>query len=132
MDPPGPIASNTSAANSPAPDAPARSAVRVIAMSTRPAAASMRGVYEVGTPPWRMNVPSCDVRIRSTFGLYVTVKVITDRRDTLLIDTGTVYGPPATRNSVPGGVTITCAVFAPAGVVAPGPAGGVAVTSRGG
>src|SRR5436190_24175158 len=45
------------------------------------------------------------------------------------MDTGTVYGPPATRNSVPGVVTITCAVFAAAGVAV---AGGVVVTSRGG
>ena len=37
-----------------------------------------------------MNGPSCTVRTRSTFGLYVTVSVITDTRDTLLIDTGTV------------------------------------------
>ena len=40
-------------------------------------------------------------------GSTITVSVITERRATLLIETGTVYGPPATRNSVPGGVTIT-------------------------
>src|SRR5512133_1886407 len=79
-----------------------------------------------------MNVPSCAVRTRSTFGLNVTVSVTTDTRDALLIDSGTVYGPPATRNSVPGGVTITCAVFAPAGVAAPAAAGGVTGMSRAG
>src|SRR5690349_15990742 len=129
---PAPMASNTNAARSPAPDAPAESAVRVIAMSTRPVAASMRGVKVVATPPWRMNVPSCAVRTRNTFGLYVTVSVITDSRATLLIDTGTVYGPPATRNSVPGGVMITCAVEGDGGVAVPAAAGGVAFTSRGG
>src|SRR6478736_2628254 len=92
----------------------------------------MRGVNDVATPPCRMNVPSCAVRTRSTFGLYVTVSVITERRATLLIEIGTVYGPPATRNSVPGGVTITCAVAAPAGVGPGAAAGGGAVMSRGG
>ena len=48
-----------------------------------------------------MNVPSCTLRTRSTVGLKVTVSVITDRRDALLIDSGTVYGPPATWNSSP-------------------------------
>src|SRR3954470_10373048 len=55
-------------------------------------------------------------------------------REALLIEIGTVYGPPDTRNSVPGGVTMICAgVAAPATGVAPGdtgwsrggPAGGV-------
>src|SRR3954470_200321 len=124
------MASTTSAESNPPPDAPAMSAVRVIAMSTRPVAASMRGVNVVATPPCRMNVPSCAVRTRSTFALYVTVKVITDSRDTLLIEIGTVYGPLATRNSGPA-VTITWAVVAAAGVAVPGAAGGVVVTSRG-
>src|SRR5687767_1782578 len=56
---------------------------------------------------------------------------MTETRLALLIETGTVYGPPATWNVVPGTVRITWA-----GVVAapPGPAGaaGVVVTSRGG
>src|SRR5258706_10596923 len=101
-------------------------------MSTRPAAASIRGVNVVGTLPCRMKVPSCTLRTRSTFGLNVMVSVIIDTRDALLIDTGTVYGPPATRNSFPGGVTITCAVVALGGVAAPGAAGGGAFGSLGG
>src|SRR5436190_18652508 len=100
-------------------------------MSTRPVAASIRGVKVVVMPPCRMNVPSCAVRTRSTLGLNVTVSVTTDTRDALLIETGTVYGPPATRNSVPGGVTSTCAT-PPVGAGAPGGAAGVVVTSRGG
>ncbi len=70
--------------------------------------ASMRGVKVAVTPPWRMNVPSCTLRTRSTAGLYVTVNVIIDMRDALLIESGTVYGPPATRNSG-GAVTMICA-----------------------
>src|SRR4051812_25447897 len=133
-DPPDPIASKSSAAMRPAPDAPAWSAVRVTAMSTRPAAASIRGVNVVGTLPCRMKVPSCTVRTRNTFGLNVTVSVMTDTRDALLIDSGTVYGPPATRNSVPGGVTRICAAAGDVGPApaAPGGAGGVAFGSRGG
>src|SRR5438045_5082121 len=78
-----------------------------------------------------MKVPSLAWRTRSTFGLNVTVSVITDNRDTLLIETGTVYGPPATRNSVPGVVMMICAAVG-FGAGAPGGAGGVVVTSRGG
>src|SRR6478736_1321308 len=98
-------------------------------MSTRPVVASIRGVDVAVTLPWRMNMPSCTLRTRSTFGLNVTVSVSVETRDTLLIEIGTVYGPPATRNS-PGGVTRICA---PAGGVAPGVAGAAGgVTSRGG
>ena len=61
----------------------------------------MRGVKDGVTPPCRMKVPSCTVRTRSTAGLYVTVNVTIDSRDALLIETGTVYGPPATRNRCP-------------------------------
>ena len=57
------------------------------------------------------------------------VIVSVDNRDALFTETGTVYGPPATRNSLPGGVTMICA----AGVVAaPGVAGAGAFGSRGG
>src|SRR4029453_7141849 len=100
-------------------------------MSTRPAARSILGVNVALTLPWRMNIPSCTFLTRRTFGLNVTVSVIVEARDTLLIETGTVYGPPATRNS-PGGVTRICAAPGVAGV--PVGAAGVAgcVTSRGG
>src|SRR5687767_6996989 len=128
---PGPTASNRSAARSPAPEAPTWSPVRAIAMSTRPAAASIRGVKLVITPPWRMNVPSCTVRTRRMFGLKVIVSVSTERRDALFTDTGTVYGPPATWNVVPGGVRITCAGVG-AGLSRPGGGAGGAVGSRGG
>ena len=57
------------------------------------------------------------------------VKVITDTRDALLIDTGTVYGPPATWNVVPGTVRMTCAGVAVRGPC--GAAGGVVGLSRG-
>src|SRR5690349_15531721 len=93
-------------------------------MSTRPVAASICGVNEVATPPCRMNVPSCTVRTRRIFGLKVIVRVITDRRDELLIETGTVYGPPATWNVVPGTVRMICA-----GVCGGAPGGAVGVTS---
>src|SRR5918994_3823978 len=101
-----------------------------MAMSTRPLAASICGVKVVATPPWRMNVPSWTLRTRSTFGLNVIVRVITDTREALLIETGTVYGPPATWNVVPGTVRMTCAGVA---VEAPGAAaaGGVVGLSRG-
>src|SRR6516225_10061689 len=78
-------------------------------MSTRPAVASLRGVNVAVTLPCRMNVPSWMVRTRRIDGLYVSVSVMTDSRCALLIDTGTVYGPPATWNVVPGGVTMICA-----------------------
>src|SRR3712207_3148697 len=101
-------------------------------MSTRPAAASMRGVNVAGIPPCRMNVPSCTVRTRNTLGLNVTVSVSTDTRDALLIDTGTVYGPPAIVNSGRG-VVIRIWVEPVGGAAAAGaaPAGGC-VGSRGG
>src|SRR6476619_4615396 len=97
-------------------------------MSTRPAAASICGVNEVATPPCRMNVPSCTLRPRSTFGLYLNVTVTTETRDALLIDTGTVYGPPATWNVVPGTVRMICPGVA---CGAPGAAAGVTSVSRG-
>src|ERR1044072_3351393 len=95
-----------------------------MAISTRPFAASMRGVNVAVTPPCRMNVPSCAIRARSSAGLNVTVKVITDSRDALLIDTGTVYGPPATWKIVPGVVTTICAGVAGGGGAPPRRPGG--------
>ena len=59
----------------------------------------MRGVKFAVTPPCRMNVPSCTFRTRSTAGLNVTVNVIIDNRDAFATASGTVYGPPAVRNS---------------------------------
>src|SRR6266567_4294203 len=98
--------------------------MRAIAMSTRPVVASLLGVKLTVTPPWRMKVPSWGApRTRRIAGLYVTVSVSTDTRDALLIESGTGYGPPATRNSVPGVVTMICAGVA---VGPPAVVGGVA------
>src|SRR6185436_18901100 len=99
-----------------------------MAMSTRPLAASICGVKLVAMPPWRMNVPSWRLRTRSTLGLKVIVRVIVDTREALLIDTGTVYGPPATWNVVPGTVRMICPGVA---CGAPGAAAGVTSVSRG-
>src|SRR4051812_23467382 len=77
-------------------------------MSTRPVATSIRGVNVAVTLPWRRNVPSCTLRTRSTLGLNVTVNVTVEMRDALATVSGTVYGPPATRNSC-GAVTLTWA-----------------------
>ena len=68
----------------------------------------MRGVKVAVTPPWRMNVPSCTLRTRNTAGLNVTVNVTIDSRDAFATLSGTVYGPPAVRNSC-GAVIVTCA-----------------------
>ena len=48
-----------------------------------------------------MKLPSCTVRTRSIAGSKVSVSVIVDSRDALVIEIGTVYGPPPTRNVVP-------------------------------
>src|SRR5262245_8971525 len=48
-----------------------------------------------------------------------------DRRDTLSTEIGTVYGPPPTRNVVPGGVTMTCAEPTTGEDESPGVGGGV-------
>ena len=62
----------------------------------------------------------------------MTVNVITESRATLLIEIGTVYGPPATRYSVPGDVTMICAAAGFTAAAAPGVAdGGVVVMSLG-
>ena len=77
-EPPGPTASKSSAA------IPRPRCARLV---SRPGdgdvdtagGASILGVNVVGTLPCRMNVPSCTVRTRSTFGLNVTVSVMTER-----------------------------------------------------
>ena len=97
-------------------------------MSTRPVATSIRGVKFAVTPPCRMNVPSWTFLTRSTAGLNVTVNVIIDNRDAFETASGTVYGPPAVRNSC-GAVMVICAIEA-AGMG--GVAAGAAVGSRGG
>src|SRR6185503_12035414 len=59
----------------------------------------------------------------------MSVNVIVDRRCASVIDSGTVYGPPPTRNVGPGGEISTCAEPIPGAVVgvacpAPGVDGG--------
>jgi hypothetical protein len=62
--------------------------------------------------------------------MYVIVNAIVESRDALLIEMGVLYGPPATLNSLVGGVKMTCAgVSVPA---APGSAGTGVAGSRGG
>jgi hypothetical protein len=56
-----------------------------------------------------MKLPSWTARTRSADGLNVTVSDRPDRRDAFVADRATVYGPPPTRKSVPGGVTTICA-----------------------
>ena len=79
-----------------------------------------------------MNVPSCTVLTRRTAGLKVTVTDSVDNRDALLIDSGAMYGPPATLNSVPDGVMMICAGVGWPTPGAVGVAAGGAVGSRGG
>jgi hypothetical protein len=106
-DVPGAMASKTTAANNPVPDAPVASAERVIVMSMRPGAASCVNV--AFAPPSRMKLPSCTLRTRSTAGSYVIVRLIVVNRAAPTIDSGTVYGPCPIRNVPPGGEITTCA-----------------------
>src|SRR5258705_3411659 len=120
---PPPTASNSTAASSPVPATPVASVVRTIAMSMRPVAASTICVNVACAPPARMKLPSCTARTRNAAGLKVMVNDNPDSRDELVAEIATVYGPPPTRKSVPGGVTMTCA---PAGATADGDAVGAA------
>ena len=78
-------------------------------MSTRPAAASTCWVNVAWMPPWFITAPGFTLRTRSTAGLKVTENDSVDSRVAPEIDSGTMYGPPPTRNSVPGGLSSTCA-----------------------
>src|ERR687898_1447345 len=82
-----------------------------------------------------MKLPSCTDRTRSGPGLKVTVRDTVAIRGALVTEMGTVYGPPPTRNSVPGAVTATCATL-PGGAASAGcgsaPGGVVALASGGG
>src|SRR5436190_9563191 len=128
---PGAIASKSTAASSPTPDAPVESAARVSVMSMRfPLTDCAKTTL---MPPARMKLPSCTVRTRSFVGSKITVSVIVEIRCASVIEIGTVYGPPPTRRVGPGGVISTCAEPTPADVVgtagavcAGGLAGGVA------
>src|SRR3989338_6401354 len=64
-----------------------------------------------------MKLPSCTARTRSLVGSNMSVIVIVESRVALVMDTGTVYGPPPTRNAVPGGDVMTCAMPTPGEVV---------------
>jgi hypothetical protein len=56
-----------------------------------------------------MKLPSCTVRTRSFAGSKISVRVIVESRDASVIASGTVYGPPPTRNDVLGAEMSTCA-----------------------
>src|SRR6266446_6933073 len=75
-----------------------------------------------------MKLPSCTARTRNADGLNVTVSERPDRREALVAEIATVYGPAPTRKSVPGGVTTICApaptTTGAAGLVAGAAAGG--------
>src|SRR6185503_16640585 len=75
-------------------------------------------------PPARMKLPSWTARTRTAAGLNVIVNDSPDSRDAFVAEMATVYGPPPTRNSGPGGVMTTCA---PAGAIV----GGGAVAAAG-
>src|SRR5438128_401957 len=79
-----------------------------------------------------MKLPSCTVRTRSTAGLKVIVSVMVVTRVAPEIESGTLYGPPPTRNGAVGGARMTCAdpmpgdVIGASGVGCAAAAGGVA------
>ncbi|PYR06337.1 MAG: hypothetical protein DMG00_19305 [Acidobacteria bacterium] len=130
---PGAIASNRTAASRPVPVAPVASAARASVMSMRfPFTCCVKVTL---TPPARMNVPSFTLRTRSFVASNVSVSVSVERRVASVIEIGTVYGPPPTRNVGPGGDRMICADPMPGVVVGPGAtgsaAGGVAVVGAG-
>jgi hypothetical protein len=112
---PGAIASNRTAASKPVPDAPVASDERTSVMSIRFPFTCWVNVTLV--PPMRMKLPSWTVRTRSLVGSKISVRVIVEIRDTSVIESGIVYGPPPTRNVVLGGEMITCACPTPGEVV---------------
>src|SRR6185503_8265935 len=121
---PAPTASNSTAASSPVPETPVASPARTIAMSMRPVTGSTICVKAACAPPARMKLPSWTARTRTAAGLNVIVNDSPDSRDAFVAEMATVYGPPPTRNSGPGGVMTTCA---PAGAIV----GGGAVAAAG-
>src|SRR5438128_4355638 len=112
---PGAMASKSTAARTPVPDAPVESAPRASVMSMRlPFTCCAKATL---TLPARMKLPSWTVRTRSLVASYTSVSVTVDRRCASVTDSGTVYGPPPTRNVVPGGEMMTCAPPIPGDVV---------------
>src|SRR3989442_13504890 len=61
----------------------------------------------------------------------MSVSVIVDRRCASVIDSGTVYGPPPTRNVGPGGEFRTCAAQIPGDAVGTADGAGVGTGSVG-
>ena len=55
-------------------------------------------VKTTGTPLPRRKLPSCTLTTRSFVGSKISVSVTVEMRDASLINSGTVYGPPPTRN----------------------------------
>ena len=71
-----------------------------------------------------MKLPSCTLRTRSFVGSKMSVSVTVEIRDASVISSGTVYGPPPTRNVGPGGEISTCAEPIPGDVVGTAAAAG--------
>ena len=103
------------------PDAPVESAALAIVMSMRPPVTCCENVAL--TPPDRMKVPSDTLLTRKSAGSNVRVNVTVDSRAALITESGTVYGPPPTRNVVPDGVIVTCAIPRPGDVIGGGATG---------
>src|SRR5206468_11532538 len=112
---PGPMASNSTAASSPVPDAPVASVPRDSVMSTRLGLACW--LNETLAPPARMKLPSCTVGTRSLVESNVSVSVMVEIRAASLIEIGMMYGPPPTRNVVPLGDITTRAAPIPGVVI---------------
>lgn len=119
------------AASRPAVDAPVLSPGRVTTMSMRPLFSSTWLLNAGVMPPWRMNVPSCTLRMRISAGLYVIDNVNVDRRVALAIEIGTVYGPLPTRISLGGLNEIRAGAAIGSACVGAGVAGGVAGAAAG-
>src|SRR5215470_1943791 len=60
-----------------------------------------------------MKLPSFTLRTRSFVGSNVSVNVSVEMRVASVIEMGTVYGPPPTRNIGPGGEMMICAAPTP-------------------
>src|SRR5262249_13659869 len=103
---PAAIASNRIAASTPVPEAPVASAPRASVISIRLPLTCCENVTD--TPPARRKLPSCTLRTRSLVGSKISVSVTVESRDASATSSGTVYGPPPTRNVV-GPEISTCA-----------------------
>src|SRR3954466_5998663 len=104
---PGAIASNSTAASRPVPDAPATSGPRMIVMSMRPRPTCWENV--TFAPPALRKLPAGTVLTRSFAGSNTIVNVTVESRWAPVTEIGMLYGPCPTRSGVAGGEMITCA-----------------------